>query len=458
MAGQSLADARAVRPDLVTQPMDRAADTAVLDRLGRWAERYTPWVALDGIDGLMLDVSGCAHLMGGERALLADMQARITRSGLTARLALADTPGAAWALARFGERACTVSPVGGAGVDLADLPVAGLRLSPPTVQLLVRFGLARIGDLYTLPRAVLARRFESRQMLDAVLSRLDQALGARHEPVNPRSAVAAWRSRVVLPEPILERAQIDSWLPRLIAELMALLETEQLGARALTLTLFGVDGAPQTAALRLARPTRDAAHVFSLFADRLDAIDPGFGFDALMLEAVLTEPLKPAAASFLVTGAGQDSAALIDRLVTRLGSAAIYRLDATDCALPEQAEAVIPADAMARGAQERDVPRPLLLLDRPDPVSVIAEVPDGPPMRFSWRRVDHRIARAQGPERIAPEWWQTDALTGTSTARTRDYYLVEDDQGRRYWLFRHGLYGEGEEAGAPVWFLHGLAA
>lgn len=454
--GQSFSDARALCPALASAPIDRAADAAVLERLARWAGRYTPVVALDGPDGLLLDLSGCAALFGGETALVADLLARLAAQGWTTRLGLADTPGAAWALARFAPaRQPAAAPPGQTLAALADLPVAALRLTPATAHLLDRFGLKTIGALTRLPRAALARRFDSRQMAEAVVRRLDQALGHAEEPLTPLEPPPRYRTHAALAEPVLERPQIEHWLQRLAVGLADLLLEDQAGAQRLALTLGRVDGSVQTLHVGCTAPSRDPAHWLRLFAPQLDTVEPGFGLDTLCLSAPRTAPLAPAQTALLAPTGDSDTLAvdaLIDRLRARLGTGAVRRPTPVASHIPERAE------RLAERADDSDwpvpeAPRPLLLLDRPEPIAAIADVPDGPPARFSWRRSEHRVVKATGPERIAPEWWRETGVVG----RTRDYYCVEDQSGARFWLFRLGLYDE-VAPDPPHWFLHGLAA
>lgn len=463
--GQALTDARAYCPHLAAEPIDRAADAAALAALARWAEQYTPIVGLDGDDGLLLDVTGCTHLRGGEAGLLADMARRLETmglqaGGLTVRLALADTVGCAWALARFGSAPQTVVPQGAARLALSDLPVAALRLDEATVATLRLLGLRRIGQLMPLPRAALARRFRSREQAEAVVLRLDQALGYRGEPVVPVNPPPRLHVARSFGAPLIDRALVEAWLPRLLSDLAGLLAEQGLGVRLLRLTAFRVDGTRQDLLAGMGEPTRDAGHMQRLLAPRLETLETGFGIESLSLAAEETAPFSATQGGFAGDRGALDLAQLGDRLASRLGEQAVYRLGAMASHVPERAERMrARGHAGARSGTEEaaaldfDRPRPLLLLDRPEPVSVIAEVPEGPPARFVWRRLEHRVTRAIGPERIAPEWWRDG-----EDARTRDYYVVEDVQGRRFWLFRHGLYGgaSGEAAREPDWFIHGF--
>jgi protein ImuB len=464
--GQPLADARALSPGLVTAGIDRAADAAALAELAQWATRWTPWVGVDGLDGLLLDVTGCAHLVGGEVALLADMEHRLRASGLTIRVALAGTVGAAWALARFGATppaADGTPPIvssDGAAPALAPLPVAALRITPGTVLLLERLGLKHVRDLMAVPRAALARRFPARELGEAVVSRLDQALGQLAEPVNPAQPPPLYRVPVLLAEPLLERAQLEGWLPRLVAALLPLLEADGRGARRLTLKAIRVDGTAASVSVGLAQPSREAGHMLRLFADRLEALDPGFGCDALVLEADAVGTLPPRQEALLAgrSASGAEALArLVDTLANRLGASHVHRLVPAGSHRPERAEQAVPvlASPPALPAEPWHGPRPLLLLDPPEPAEAIAEVPDGPPLRLVWRRMALRIVRSTGPERLAPEWWGDPA---GSAAVTRDYYVAETEDGRRLWLCRAGLYDDPATQGSPRWLVQGWAA
>ncbi len=452
-AGLTLADARALLPRLKVFEHDPSAEHRLLARLARWAERYTPWVQIDHGEegagaGLWLDLTGSAHLYGGEAVLLDDLIRRLGRQGFAARAALADTPGAASALARYGSDGDRIAPEGGAAEALAPLPVAALRLASADADGLARLGFRRIGDLYLLPRASLARRFGPR-----TLRRLDQALGRAEEPVSPRRAETPHRVRRLFAEPIAQPETIAWAVKRLIAELKPLLEADGMGARRLELVCHRVDDTLQGLEIGASRPARDPDHLFRLFALKLERIDPGFGIEAMTLIARRAEPMDPRqlgleARAAAADGAG-DLAGLVDRIVGRLGADAVRRLDPRDSHWPERAQAAVPVFApLATAAWPEDKARPPVLLPRPEPIEAVAILPDSPPSQFRWRRRLHRVRAAEGPERIAPEWWRD------SISRCRDYYRVEDEDGRRFWLFREGLHGEEETR--PRWWLHGM--
>ncbi len=458
-------DARAICPHLVGEPIDRAADRGALARLVGWHRRYSPCVSLDRFadpsDAVLLDVSGCAHLFGGEAAMAADMQERLGAAGLQARIALADTSAAAGALARFSDACITIARVGETLEALAHLPVAALRLTADTAQLLRRFGLSTIAQLIDIDRGALKRRFPSKVAAEAVLLRLDQALGARDEPFTPDLPQPAHRVRLSAPEPILHPEGVQAALSHVLEQLQGLLERRDCGGRMFLFTAFRVDGSSYVLRVATARPTRDPAHLQRLFAHHLERIDPGFGIDLFTLEARRTGPLNlttPALDSDWITMGGDESAlcALADRLSARLGDHAVRRLHPVDSHIPERAEQAAPLNALACdggkawGATPQRGPRPLRVFEAPEPITVMAEIPDGPPMCFTWRRVARRVVRASGPERIAGEWWR--APDGAEPP-TRDYYVVEDEAGRRYWLRRDGFYGHDSP---PRWLIQGL--
>ena len=478
-----LADARALLANLVTARADPAADRQGLERLALWSNRFTPLCAVDGggsdggsngggDGGLLLDISGCAHLFGGEAALMDEIAARLTGLGIEARLGLADTPGAAWALARFGpadngRQDARIAAPGEAHGAIADLPVEALRLAAEDARLLRRLGLVTIGAVENLPRASLARRFPCRERGSAVLARLDRALGRCAEPIVPLAPPPACLERLALPEPLIDRAGLDTVLARLMPGLAASLERDGLGARRLALWCYRVDGGVVRRAVATARATRDGDHLLRLFRETLETIDPGFGIDLAALHAERVEPLAPRQLSLTGDKRRQGGVdLLVDRLLAKLGDGAVCRLEPVARHGPEKAErAVAPGRDPApwrEASETSEAPatpqrpqRPFRLFDRPEPVDVMAEVPDGPPLLFTWRRVRRRVMRAAGPERIEPEWW---AGAGGRDEAVRDYYRIEDADGRRYWLYRAGLYGEaGPGAGEPPrWYVHGL--
>jgi len=509
--GLPLADAQAYCPGLAVFPADPVGDAGALHRLAEWCGRWSPWTVPDGDDGILLDITGCAHLEGGEVRLIAEIAGRISRAGFACRAAIADTAGAAWAVARFGRAATLCVAPGAARAALADLPVAALRLAAQSVVDLERLGLERIGDLYRLPRAALTQRFG-----DTLASRLDQALGREDEPLSPLRAQPARRSRLTFAEPIATAEDLARALALLAEELCRGLAAAGIGARRLALACYRVDGIVERAAIGTARASRDPRHLTRLFAEKIADIDPGLGIEDMVLTASLVEALaavqlsiarlhqtepkeakpspvygrgqgeglgapandvrhgpsaqpsprpSPASGRGGSIGSGEDLAALAilaDRLGNRLGFANLRRLAPRESHLPERAVALLPALAAKKSAARwrSGVARPIRLLAPPETIEAMAPVPDDPPIMFRWRRLQHRVRRADGPERVAAEWWRNlDPARGHEApgdpGAIRDYYRVEDAEGRRFWLFRAGLYRPDQPAS---WFIHGVFA
>ena len=475
--GARLTAARALDPGLVAVPADPAGDAALVERLARWAARWSPLVEVDGPDGLKLDIGGVAHLFGGEAALVEDVRARFAALGLTSRVAVAPTPGAAWALCRFspsplaGEGGARRAAVGGRGNGsappplpnpslargeglaalLAPLPVAALRLSPTAVRTLERLGFKTIGALAGVPRRSLARRFRE---ADNPLDALDRALGRQPEPLIATACAPPPEASFGVAEPASDPAVLPSALARLADPLVRELGRRRLGARRIAFLAFRVDGEVGEVEAETALPTRDPAHIVRLLGDKVQGLDPGFGFDGFKLVARWCEPLDAAQDALLGEPPPDlELARLIDRLVARLGAERVRRPAARESHLPEEASgwASALADRPSPGpSRAREGERPQRLLDLPEAIAVIYATPEGLPRRFVWRRAVHDIARVEGPERIAPELWRA-----PSKARLRDYYRVEDQAGRRFWIYREGLIGDGR-GGAPAWYLHGL--
>ncbi len=452
--GMPLADALSFLPGLATAAAEPAADAAALRRLAEWCGRYSPWTAPDGADGVKIEIAGSAHLWGGEAALAADLTARLDRQGIAGRIAVADTLGAAWGLARCAatDRGATVQPPGDRRAGLAPLPVEALRLDPATAQGLRRVGLKRVGELWAMPRAALVRRFG-----EAVARRLDQAEGDLPEPLSPLGETPERRVRIGWPEPIADPADFAHAIERLAADLMRRLAREGMGARRLDLAFYRVDGRVEHIRIGTARPSRDPHHLAALFNEKLDTVDPGLGVEDMILAAFAVEPLAPEQLGLAgEAGGGGAAAPLLDRLGNRL---ALYRLEPRESHIPERASVCMPAlwrrpsHPSAPTSPRPSPPRPIRLLDPPELVEAFWLLPDDPPARFTWRRLAHRVRRADGPERIAEEWWHA-AGSGAADA-IRDYYRVEDEDGRRFWLFRAGLAGNDP---SPRWFIHGLFA
>lgn len=451
--GARVVDMRALCPALTVHDADPEGDRAVLDKLVLWARRWCPWSAADGPDAIVLDVTGSTHLWDGEAAMLATIEAGFARIGFAVQLAMAPTHGAAWALSRFAPRARMICDQDAILDHLAPLSVQALRLDGETVLLLRRLGLKTIGALEALPRLALARRFAgSRAALAAPLLRLDQAFGRRAEPIVSAAEPARFCASIRLAEPVMD---VGPYLSDLAGGLCMQLGASGMGARRLRFLAFRLDGDVGAIEAGTSRPSRTPRHLERLFDGRFDRLDPGFGIDAVALEALFAEPLDPGQVRLDGDEDAQIALAnLIDRLVARFGSRAVTRPGLRESHLPERAEFWVPAleGRTGEGACAHAIERPLRLLAHPEEIRVLYSVPEGPPARFVWRRLAHDVARHEGPERIAPEWWRS-----RSSVRLRDYYRIEDDQGRRYWMFREGVIGDGR-GGPPRWFMHGLFA
>jgi protein ImuB len=500
VAGDPVADARAKADSLQVRAADSTADDAALHRLALWATRYTPtaspWIEENGADGFFLDIEGAAHLFGGEENLLADLAGRLDRFGLPARLAVADTPGTAWALSHFDAAAQSILPAGREAAALSAMPIEALRLSGETRALLRRLGFKSVGALLDKPRAPFAARFA-----DELLRRLDQALGRRDEPLIPVTAPPVYHSLNYLLEPIVNHEAILARACRLMQHLTHVLVRDAVGARALRLSLYGVDGAVETIDIGLTSPTRSVPHIARLIDLRLETLaamhDDGFGFEAIGLAVTRVESMPGRQIELNIdrypevraqrVSKGDDSsnsngilrgprfarapqdddsekgAALIDAMRHRLGPDRVRQFEVVPRHIPECAETLteINGETPEPPLSEEgywsieEKTRPLLLLPQAEPTEVTALIPEGPPRRFRWRGVTYDITGAQGPERIADEWWRA-PYPSRVRAPTRDYYLVEDSEGHRFWLYREGLYGR--ETATPRWFVHGLFA
>jgi len=447
--GMGLADARALYSDLVAAEADFIGDAAALAALARWCRRFSPWTAPCGSDGVFLDITGCAHLFGGEAALASAVVERLARRGINARIAIADTLGAVWALSRFGDTHIAVIQPGCVRQALADLPVAALRLDAAVTALLDQLGLSRIGALYRMPRAELATRCG-----ESVALHLDQALGRAPEPLSPLQPEIAHEAHRSFAEPLMRPEDIAAATDILLESLSRHLAKEGMGARKLILALHRVDGRIEEAAIGTTLPTRDPRHLWRLFEERLPLLDPGLGVEEMVLTARIVEPLAAAQPRLVggtersEAGGSADLAALIDRLSLRLGTGSVVRPRLRESHLPERAVRFLPAfhAGATKAVAKPGRIRPVRLLRRPEPIEATAPVPDDPPLLFRWRDRIHRVRRADGPERIESEWWR-------APGAPRDYYRVEDEYGRRFWLYRAGLY---EPQTRPLWFVHGF--
>jgi protein ImuB len=486
-AGLSLADARARHPGLVAVEANPAEEARLLEALCDWCSRFTPLAALDCADGLMLDISGVAHLFGGEQALMDSCVGRLAGLGVTAAGGVAGNPRAAWALARFSAQKIAPEPLSDKAFAklFHDLPLAALGLDEKTVADMARAGLKRIGDIAFRPRAPITARFGALPM-----ARLDALKGLERSSIAPRFAAPDFCAERRFASPVQTVEAIEATLRKLADDLVVLLERQAKGARAIELALYRVDGDVRRIKVGASRPLNEARAIVRLFAERLaspqeETIDAGFGVDLMRLSCLAAEPLAPSQAELERAHEAERARALadlIDRLSARLGPRAVTRRELVEAHLPEQAERAAPAtlgEARRRGEESRHCEersdeaiqkpaaptpgllrfarndgstiapgRPLKIFARPEPIDALAEVPDGPPLRFRWRRVLHDVAAIEGPERIAAPWWRR------PDAPTRDYFRAEDSQGRRFWLYREGLWGR--ETARAKWFVHGV--
>jgi protein ImuB len=534
---QPLADALAVYPKLVSADAEPEATQEALTVLAVWTQRYTPATAPAPPSGLWLDITGCAHLWGGEAELAEDLLARLEARGVPARAAIAPTFGAAYALAHHATRYVISSeliqeikstphpvllPQGekerlrnrrglpplptasapGCGLDelrtrqgefdreragvrgsysdipalLAPLPVERLRIGAETASALRKLGLFTIGDVQKLPRAGLSRRFPD------LLPQLDKAMGLAAEAIEFLRPPTPWIERLRFAEPISAPEDLERVTIKLLDMLCARLQAKRQGGQRFEAIFFRSDGGVQSQTVSTALPVRDAARIFRLFREKLGLIDPGFGIDAAMLAASHVEPLEARQANILrkvqSTACLEELAVLIEALENRLGEGRAYRLAPCESYIPERAvkrAAAIPetpkalsgiAKSRARSPRKDlgyrqagsgmtlEAERPIRLFAQPQPIDVTAAIPDAPPMLFRWRKVVHRVVRADGPERISPEWWRGAGDT-EEEGQVRDYYCVESVHGMRFWVFREGLYG-GDRL--PRWYLHGVFA
>jgi protein ImuB len=400
---------------------------------------------------ILLDITGCAHLFGGEAALLDQLVSEVRALGLGACAAAAPTIGLAWGLARFAAPARTEGWVRAeaARPALDALPVEALRIGA-LANTVRRFGLTRAGDLLAVPRASLARRFGLE-----LVRRLDQASGAERESLTPLTPQADLRARVRFAEPLQTLDAVEAACAQAVEQLCAVLKQDGLGLTRLRLTLYRVDGRARDLVVGVSVPSRDPAHLARLMSERLARaeIDVGFGVDLVEAGAALARRLEERQSDLSGTPGALDPQAsrLADRIEARLGAGSVRRAAPGDSHLPERAGVWRSHADILTAWPVRPERRPLLIFDRPEPAEAVAEIPDGPPRRFTWRRVRHDVTRAEGPERIAPEWWRSPA--GSGQGLSRDYFRVETREGRRFWLYRDGLYGR--ETGQPAWFVHG---
>lgn len=460
--GMALAQARALVPQLRVGEADAGADARFLIAMAEACEIFTPLVVVHGGQGLVLDITGCAHLFGGERALGQAARRLLARWGAQAQAAIAGTPEAAWAFARF--RRGTLAPPGGVEALAGSLPLAALDQDSTITLALSRAGFRTLGDLAARPSPVLVARFG-----EGLVAALRRVLGREDIRITPLRSPPVVMAERHFPEPLGLMDSLLATLERLAKDVMAALEARGEGGRAFEASFFRADGMVRRILIETARGTRDVASLMRLVRLKIEALsdplDPGFGFDALRLAVCLSEPVQAGQRS--LDGqheAGDEAQALADlinRLVARFGAENLRRFVGQQTHDPVRAGGTAPWLASAPSPWPVPEPgqppgRPLTLFAYPQPIDVLAEVPDSPPLRFRWRRVLHEVTLAEGPERLAPEWWREENNIPSPAPATRDYYRVEDANGHRFWIFREGLYED--STARPRWFLHGLFA
>ncbi|MCF3110672.1 DNA polymerase Y family protein [Niabella sp. CC-SYL272] len=443
--GMVVADAKALLPELKLFHYKPGAEEKLLTRLAEWCLRFTPVVAVDLPDGILLDISGCPHLWGGEQSYLDNILRKLKASGFQTGSGIADTVGGAWAIARFESAHSIVAP-GQQDAALRSLPPAALRLELPVLERLQKLGFSHIGSFINLPATVLRRRFGPE-----LLTRIGQALGHLPEVPEPLQPAAVFREQLHCTEPVHTRVAIDIALETLLQRLCDRLQRAGRGLRSAVFKIDLVDGGVQQIFIGTNRPVRNAVHLLKLFEPKITMIAPGMGIEVFTLEAPAVEALSGRQEAIWSTLGGGDTgtelAGLLDRIAGRMGDTAIKRYLPAEHYWPERSVTPGGLFEKAETSWRSDRPRPVYLLPRPEPVTVAAPVPDYPPMLFRYRGKVHNIAKADGPERIEQEWW-------LEQNQVRDYYVVEDAEGARYWLFRSGHYG----AEKPQWFLHGFFA
>ncbi|ABE64489.1 conserved hypothetical protein [Nitrobacter hamburgensis X14] len=446
--GMPATKAQALVKELVIHHADPAADGEALERLAVWALRYSPVVAIDGPDGLVIDATGASHLHGGEDAILADMISRLEGVGITARAAMADTRGAAHALARFAAQSSLVIPECESAERIKPLPIAALRLTADIVDDLGRLGFERVSDLLATPRAPLTLRFGPE-----LGRRMDQATGRTGDPIEPVRPPDIIETQQLFAEPIGAPETIARYVAKLTIKLCQEMELRGLGARRLDL-LFGlVDNRVQAIRIGTAQPVRDAKRLTRLLCDKIEKVDPGFGIEIMRLAATAADPFNTKQTiSSLVDEPEADISGLIDILSNRVGETRLYRFEPVASDVPERSFRRVAAAAPAsKEGWPAHWPRPARLLAPPELIETVALLPDHPPVNFTWRGSRRRVRKADGPERVFGEWWKRD----TELIAVRDYFQVEDDAGERFWIFRAGD-GEDAATGSHKWFLHGI--
>ncbi|SIN77734.1 Y-family DNA polymerase [Chitinophaga niabensis] len=443
--GIPLADAKAILPalEVFDQKPDRKQN--LLKGIGEWCIRYTPIAAVDLPDGLILDASGCAHLWGGENEYLKEITCRLRTAGYDVAAAISTTVGTSWAVARFGNEKI-IAP-GGQLEALMSLPPAALRLEESILQRLKKLGFYQISSFITMPPSVLRRRF-GQQLLD----RIAEAVGNKAEPITPLQIIAPYEERLPCLEPLKTATAIKIAIERLLHGLCHRMKSEGKGVRRARLKCFRIDGEIQQVEIGTSRASHHVEHLFKLFELQVQTIRPALGIDLFLLEAIKIEEVSQAQEKLWAGPPGLDNARvseLLDRVSNKVGSDAIHRYLPVEQNWPERSFKVAASlDEKPSTAWRTDYPRPVLILRQPEPIQVTAPIPDYPPMNFRYKGALYETRKADGPERIEREWW-------IEEGQHRDYYVVEDKNGQRFWLFRSGHYSEDQ---TQQWFIHGFFA
>jgi protein ImuB len=444
--GITLADARAIIPSLKFLDDDPELSSKLLKGFAEWFIRYSPVVAIDGNDGLILDVSGCTHLWGGEKQYLTDINKRLNKFGYVIRTAMADTIGAAWAVARFGQSVPVIES-GQQKTALLSLPPAALRLESEVIERLEKLGLRQVGSFMQMPRTALRRRFG-----EHLLKRLHQAFGEEEEFIQPITPAVPYQERLPCMEPIVTATGIVIALERLLDTLCNRLKQEGKGVRMAVFKGYRTDGKVEKIEIGTNQPSCNTKHLFKLFEIKIDSIEPAAGIELFILEAPKVEDSIPLQKRFWDTTGGlldSNLSELLDRIEGKLGANHIHRYVPDEHHWPERSfKTATSINEKIQTTWKAGRPRPLHMLPVPEKIDVTAPVPDYPPMNFRYKGVLHKIKNADGPERIEQEWWLQEG-------QHRDYYTVEDEHGQRYWLFRLGHY---DIAKSYSWFIHGFFA
>jgi protein ImuB len=444
--GMLVADARAIIPSLQVLDDIPYLPDKLLIRLAAYCIRFTPFVAIDLSDGLILDASSCAHLWGGDQLYLAAINKRLIARGYQVRSGMADSIGTAWAIARFGKASPIIEP-GGNSVALLPLPAAALRLETETVERLTKLGLRNIKDFIAMPRSAMRRRFGP-----SFIQRLNQALGLEEEIIQPVQPIEPYQERLPCLEPIVSATGIEIALQRLLETICHRLQQEQKGLRTACFKAYCVDGSIEKIEIGTNRPSHNAIHLFKLFEHKINGIAPGLGIELFILEALKLEEAVPQQENLWKRDAGLENiklSELLDRLAGRFGADHIHRYLPDEHYWPERSiKLAATLDEQSDGPWKIERPRPLQLLSKPEPIEVTAPIPDYPPMLFRYNGKLHKIVKSDGPERIEQEWW-------LQQGQHRDYYCVEDEAGNRYWLFRSGHYAADK---TYQWYIHGFFA